>query len=36
MKLKQKPYSKEREYWLNQTFTSNHYTAILQEESGDQ
>jgi hypothetical protein len=27
---------KEREHWLNQTSTSNRYTALLVEESEDQ
>jgi hypothetical protein len=37
MNLKQKTkHSKESEYWLNQTSTSNHYTALLEEESEDQ
>jgi hypothetical protein len=25
--------TKEREHWLNQTSTSNRYTALLEEES---
>jgi hypothetical protein len=29
-------HTKESEHWLNQTSTSNHYTAILQEGSEDQ
>jgi hypothetical protein len=28
--------AKESEHWLKQTFTSNHYTALLEEESEDQ
>jgi hypothetical protein len=27
---------KESEHWLNQTSTSNRYTALLEEESEDQ
>jgi hypothetical protein len=33
MKLKQ---TKESEHWLNQTSTSNRYTALLEEESDNQ
>jgi hypothetical protein len=29
-------HAKENEQWLNQTSTSNHYTALLEEESEDQ
>jgi hypothetical protein len=29
-------HAKESEHWLNQTSTSNHYTAQLEEESEDQ
>jgi hypothetical protein len=36
MALKQKPNSKETEYWLNEPFTSNRYTALLEEKSQDQ
>jgi hypothetical protein len=28
--------AKESEHWLNKTSTSNHYTALLEEESEDQ
>jgi hypothetical protein len=36
MKMKQKDTRKGSEYWLNQPSTSNRYTALLEEESGDQ
>jgi hypothetical protein len=29
-------HAKESEHWLNQTSTSNHYTALVEEESEDQ
>jgi hypothetical protein len=29
-------HSRESEYWLNQTSTSNRYTALLEEASEDQ
>jgi hypothetical protein len=29
-------HSKEIEYWLNKTSTSNHYIALLDEESEEQ
>jgi hypothetical protein len=29
-------HTKESEHWLNQTCTSNRYTALQQEESEDQ
>jgi hypothetical protein len=29
-------HAKENEHWLNQTSTSNHYTALLEEGSEDQ
>jgi hypothetical protein len=36
MKLKQKANTaKKSEHWLNQTSTSNRYTALLEGKSGD-
>jgi hypothetical protein len=33
---RQTKHTKESEHWLNQTFTSNRYTALLEEESENQ
>jgi hypothetical protein len=32
---KEAKHAKQSEYWLNQTSTSNRYTALLDEESED-
>jgi hypothetical protein len=33
---KEAKHTKQSEHWLNQTSTSNHYTALIEEESEDQ